>query len=299
MARDFKLVFAYSTVASAGAGTAAVAVSTPTGDKTNSRAAITLAVGSGTGGVGVAGMAIAASDSFAWGIRNSKADTTSFANWLAGNEVTAVANDPAIWGNSSLDEMYARGVLEWDFSSSQVIVPANPPYICVQGAYDNGAGSAATATFQPISGALSLIIPTVTVASSVAGTAVITTSAPHNLAVGDGVLLQNITGVTAGLTASTVYVVNSVPTSTTLTLKTTAGSAISSTTGTLTGTPIIYKLRGYTANSNGFVFSIPVAPTVKQHVRLAVVYPTTVTAGAGIAISRSGLVTGRESSVLD
>lgn len=299
MARDTKLVFQFSTVASAGAGFGAVAVSTPTGEKANSRGVLTLATGSGTGGVGVAGVALSSSNAIVMGYRNTMMDTSgTYQNWLAGNEVTAIANDPAIWGNTSTAEMFARGVITWDFTSSQALTVANIPYLCVQGAFDNGSGAEATATYAPISGAYPLLQPGPSV-TAISAAAVITTSAAHGLAVGDGIVLASVGGLTGGVSALTVYQVNTVPSTTTFTLKTTAGSAVSSAAGTFAGPVASWKVRGFNASSSSALFSIPLVESIRPYVRLSLVYPTAQTAGPTLAISRSGLVTGREMAPQD
>lgn len=70
----------------------------------------------------------------------------------------------------------------------------------------------------------------------VAGTDVITTSADHNLKVGDTVKVSSSTTLPAGLAAATPYYVKTAPTSDTLTLSLTNGGAVIDITDTGTGT---------------------------------------------------------------
>lgn len=299
MARDTKLVFQFSTVATQGAGFAAVAVTTPTGEKANSSGAITLSVASSNGGLGIAGIALASSNPIVAGYRNTTADLTgTYQNWLAGNEVSAIANDPAIWGNTAPGEMFARGVVTWNFASSQALTATNIPYLCVQGAFDNGLGAAADGSYAPISGAYPLlqVLPNVT---AVSAAAVVTTAYAHNLQVGDGIVFTTAGGLTAGVAASTVFQVATVPSSTTFTFKTTAGVAVTSTTGTFTGPVVLWRVRGLTAAGNSALFSIPLVESIRPYTRLSVVYPTGQTTGPVLTISRAGLVTGREMAPQD
>jgi hypothetical protein len=89
-------------------------------------------------------------------------------------------------------------------------------------------------------------------------TGVVTTSAPHGLAIGDAVKLQGITGA-APLVSGTTYYVISVPTSTTLTLALTLGGALIATTTAGTAT-------GVTKNTGVYTLNIPEAGTDEEFV---------------------------------
>jgi hypothetical protein len=70
----------------------------------------------------------------------------------------------------------------------------------------------------------------------VAGTDVITTSADHNLKVGDIVTVSSSTTLPAGLSAATPYYVLTIPSSDTLTVSLTSGGTVADITDTGTGT---------------------------------------------------------------
>lgn len=100
------------------------------------------------------------------------------------------------------------------------------------------------------------------IASAVAGTDVVTTSAAHGLTTGQPVIVSGITGLT-GVVVTTVYFVNAVS-ATTLTLHDTAANAIlggangrlditADGTGTITGVPVqaVYFIRCAVRNRAG------------------------------------------------
>lgn len=87
-------------------------------------------------------------------------------------------------------------------------------------------------------------IGTVTIAIT---TGVLTTSAPHGLSVGNAVQLAGVTGA-APLVSGTTYYVQSIPTSTTLTLAATAGGALIATTASGSATGISVVTGAYSIN---------------------------------------------------
>lgn len=293
MARDFKLAVSWGAVATTApaANALGTAITTPTGDKVGSQNVVTLRVASGTA-------ASVFSSTFNLGFRNTQMDTSTFANWIAGNEVTSIANDPAIWGNTSTAEMYLRGAFAWSFGATAGLVSTLNPQIQIQAAADNGSGSPNTNTWSPVGGMYQLVdflTPTIT-AMTTAGVA--TTSAPHGLQNGDYVALSGTPGLTT-VAADVVYRVSAV-TSTGFTLLSAAGAALSG-TGTFSGPMTIAKLRGANVfGSVGAIASIPLIETVRPHYRVALVYPTTnSTSTVTLTLSKFGLVTGRENAPRD
>ena len=102
MARDFKLSnFLFTSVTGTVAGVLNHTSYTPTGDAANSGTVQNLfvaAAGTSTGQIYDTKQVM--------GYRNSKIDTAaSLANYLAGNEISANANDPVLPGNTSYAEM--------------------------------------------------------------------------------------------------------------------------------------------------------------------------------------------------
>lgn len=295
MARDLKLAITFPSVSSSASLLTSVK-NTPSGDKVDSGVAVTLALGSaGTAAPGFV------SSTFNLGYKNSQMDTSSFANFIAGNEISSVTNDTPVWGNTSTAEMYLRGVFQWDFSTVTTpnVETGLFPSIVLQSAVDNGSGSPVANSWNTCSGSFPLFDAVATVSSSVAATAVINTSAPHGLVVNDVIGLSNATGAT-GFSAVVLYQVATAPTTTSLTIKPYGGSAIASTTGTLTATPTIFKARATGTGSAGILFSIPVVETVRPHYRMALLYPTTSTTSTiKVNFLKCGLVTGRENAPRD
>ncbi|MEO7018345.1 MAG: hypothetical protein ABI067_17695 [Leifsonia sp.] len=102
--------------------------------------------------------------------------------------------------------------------------------------------------------AVGVSIGTVTIAVT---TGVLTVSVPHGLAIGNAVQLAGVAGG-APLTSGTTYYVQSVPTSTTLTLAATLGGAAIPTTtaGTATGITLI---------TGAYVVTVPLAVTAMEY----------------------------------
>jgi len=295
MARDLKLAVSWGAVGTVvpAASTLGTAITTPTGDKVGSQNVVTLRVTSGTA-------APVVSSTLNLGYRNTQMDTSSFSNWIAGSEVTSIANDPALWGNTSTAEMYLRGVFAWSFGATAALQSTLNPQVQIQAAADNGSGSPNTNTWSPVGGIYQLVdflTPTIT-AMTTAGVA--TTSAPHGLQNGDYIAMSGTIGFTANIAADVVYRVSAV-TSTGFTIQTATGSAITTATGTFTGPMTIAKLRGANAfGSTGAIMSIPLIETVRPHLRVALVYPTTSTGSTvTLTLSKFGLVTGRENAPRD
>jgi hypothetical protein len=295
MARDLKLQFLY-TDTTAGAGIQGVAKSTPSGEPTDT--GVTINLYNGSAGTSVAGAITSATLNMA-GFRNTKMDTSSFANFIAGKEVTATANDPALWGNTSYSPMVLHSNYNWVVPAAATAVLENGAFITVQGAFDNGSGSVDTTSWAPISGNAPLTLPVGALAAVAAGSgSLLTTTSAHGLVPGDGVVLYTTTGLT-NATAKLIYRVGSVPSPTTFTVLDALGSALGSAiTGTPSANHTLYKVLGF--NGLGKIVNVPLLGTVRPYMRVVFSYSTAnlvATSALQVTLSRTVLITGRESAV--
>jgi hypothetical protein len=288
MARDFKLSNFTFTTASVGSGTLAVTQTSPTGDVANSGATLGLAVTASTS-------AGSASDTKnVMGFLQSKQDNSSFANFITGNEITAVANQPAIMGNTSYAEMYMSFNLSWNFNATAASnLLENGGYFVVEGAYDNGFGAVDSSSYAPISGPVPLVVPSGNLAAVAVASNVMTTVSAHSLKVGDFVVFYVITGFSTAPAAKQQYQVLTTPSPNQFSI-----APIGSTTAvTLAGTPTagitVYRCVG--AALGGHRAACPIVPSRRPYMRLALKYVTTATtAPATLSVSRVGLTLGRD-----
>ena len=307
MARDLKLANWTWTTATAGAGIMAVTPSTPTGDPTNTAAAITLAVASLTGY-----RAFSDAKNVA-GFRNSKIQPISgtltvaqlqavLENQQAGNEVTAVANDPALPGNTSYGEMYARCAVSIGAQLTGATVTwNNTGFIVMEGAFDNGVGAADTA-WSPISAAAPLTLPAAQLAASlvtVTSSNLFTTVVPHKLVIGDFIVFDSITGLAgAGVpVVAQTYVVQNVVSPYQFVI-----AAVSAPTTPLvvTGTPTVNSLVRKLLSGNGIsrIISLPLVQSVRPWMRWALYYNTVSTTNVStVTISKTSLTLGKDNAV--
>jgi hypothetical protein len=288
MARDFKLSNFTFTTAAVGSGTLAVTQTSPVGDVANSGATLGLAVTAGTS-------AGSASDTKnVMGFLQSKQDNSSFANFITGNEVTAVANQPAMIGNTSYAEMYMSFNLSWNFNATAASnLLENGGYFVVEGAYDNGFGAVDSSSYAPISGPVPLVVPSANLAAVAVASNVMTTVSAHNLKPGDVVVFYVVSGFSTAPTAKLQYQVLATPSPNQFSI-----APIASTTAvTLAGTPTagiaVYRCVG--AALGGHRAACPLVPSRRPYMRLALKYVTTATtAPATISVSRVGLTLGRD-----
>ena len=168
------------------------------------------------------------------GPAGSTAPTDSITAWAAGWQNLGYAMDGFTstpnFKATQVRGWQARGVLrnittEFDFKFGFELLQTNVATLAL--AWGN-------ATITPASGAS---IGTVVIAIT---TGVLTTSVAHGLVVGNAIQLQGVSGG-APLASATTYYVQSVPTTTTLTLALTAGGAAIATTtsGTATGITLV------------------------------------------------------------
>ncbi len=302
MARDLKLSN-WTWTAASGSSIMTIANSTPTGDPANTQGTITLNAGAAAG-VNVGAFRAASDAKNVAGFINSKLDGSSFANFLAGNEVSSVNNQPALWGNTSYMNMYARCAVSIgaQVTGSTVTWPqAAGGYIVMEGAYDNGAATPApSGLWVPISGAIPLVTGVSALSTTVAlsGNA-FTTTTLHGLSVGDNVVFSAVGGLAgAGVpTADQVYVVQSTPTQTTFTIATIAAPTTALVvTGTSTGA-VVQKL--IANNGQTKIVSAPMTQSLRPWLRWAVHYfSTNNTNVSTVAISKTSLVLGRDNAMV-
>lgn len=297
MARDLKLQFTYSTIAG-GAGVQALTPQTPSGELTDSGALINLYIGAA--GTSVAGAIVSATLNSV-GFRNTKADTSTFANWVRGAEISSIANDPALWGNTAYDPMVLHSNMSWTVPSATLAILENGGFIAVQGAFDNGSGAADATTWAPISGNMPLTTPvaTLTTAAMTANNTFATTAA-HGLLPGDGIVLYTVTGI-ANAAAKRIYRVATVPAPNVFTVNDALGAALtggSALSGTPGGAYVVYRVTGFNGLSK--VINVPLVGSIRPYMRVVVSYSTSdlvAAASLQLGLNRTVLVTGRESSV--
>lgn len=291
MARDFKLSnFTFTTVGGTTAGSLNHTQYTPTGDLANTGTVQNLYVAAaGTS----AGQTYDVKQ--VMGFRNSKIDTAgSLANFLAGNEISAISNDPALPGSTSYGEMYMTFNLSWALSGTAANNNIdNGGYFVVEGAYDNGYGAVDSSSYAPISGPVPLVVPSGNLAAVTLASNVFTTVSAHSLKVGDVVVLFDVTGLT-GATAKRQMQVFSVPAPNQFTLTTTGGTTVSTITGTPTAGVTVYRCLG--AAIGGHRAAMQIVPSRRSYYRLALKYITTATAGPQLNLSRVGLTLGRDNA---
>jgi hypothetical protein len=228
------------------------------------------------------------------GFLQSKQDNSSFANFITGNEITAVANQPAIMGNTSYAEMYMSFNLSWNFNATAASnLLENGGYFVVEGAYDNGFGAVDSSSYAPISGPVPLVVPSGNLAAVAVASNVMTTVSAHSLKVGDVVVFYVITGFGTAPAAKQQYQVLTTPSPNQFSI-----APIGSTTAvTLAGTPTagitVYRCVG--AALGGHRAACPIVPSRRPYMRLALKYVTTATtAPATLSVSRVGLTLGRD-----
>ncbi len=303
MARDLKLSNWTWTTVAGGANTMAVTASTPSGDPTNTQGLVTLANGAAAG-AGVGSFRASSDAKNVAGFINSKLDNSSFANFLAGQEVSSVNNQPALWGNTSYMNMYARCAVSLGgiVTGATVTFPqAAGAYIVMEGAYDNGASTPApSGLWLPISGAIPLVSGVAALSTTalvtVTSAHLFTTTTLHGLSVGDHVVLSAVGGL-AGVNADQVYQVFTTPTQTTFTLSNVSATpAILTITGTSTGC-VVQKL--ITNNTQTKIVSAPMTQSLRPWLRWSVHYfSLTNTNVANVTLSKTSLVLGRDNAMV-
>ena len=232
------------------------------------------------------------------GFRDQQADQSQLTT--TNSVVSAISNDPSVFGNTEMYEAYVRvtygGLGPAPITGTQM-------WIVVEGASDSGTGTAGT-DWSPISGSINLATPTSAVArlimntTTVPGTATggLFTLSSHGLQVGDIVVFTALSGGTQP-TANQPYFVSSVPSPNTFYLASTLNGA-NLTTFAVTSTSTV----AYATPAARRVISIPVSPTVKPWLRVAVYGVSTAAAAlpasAAIWIQDAFITIGRDSAAL-
>jgi hypothetical protein len=290
MARDYKLSNFTFTAVSVGASALAVTQTSPVGDVANSGATLGLAVASGTSTGSVS------DTKNIMGFLQSKQDNSSFANFITGQEITAVANQPVMIGGTSYPNMYLTFNLSWNLNATAANnLLENGGYFVVEGAFDNGFGAVDASSYAPISGPVPLVIPSGNLAAVAVASNVVTTVNAHSLKVGDVVVFYVVTGFSTAPTAKQQYQVLTVPSPTQFSIAATGSTTAVTLAGTPTAGITVYRTLG--AALGGHRAACPIVQSRRPYYRLALKYVTTATtAPATISVSRVGLTMGRDNA---
>lgn len=283
MARDSKLVFNFTNANSGNAGTLNVWNPTLTG--TTATAYFAAPSGGAT-----YGFQRAASNALnKSGFRDQQADQSQIAT--INSVVSAIANDPAVVGNTEMYEAYVRvtyGQLGAALASGQQL------QILIEAASDSGTGTAGT-DWSPVSSAVIVSTAPRTYGSqgSYAMASGVVTLASHGLVLGDVVMFTgaSMTNYTAGQPLYVVAVVDA----NTFRVSTTPNGAVAS---TYSGTSMTVYATPVTGKR---IVSIPCAPTAKPWLRVAVYSLSTGTASvqySGVFIQDAFVTIGRDSAAL-
>lgn len=279
MARDSKLVFNFTNANSANVGTLNVWNAPLTG----TTAAAYLSVPSGGATYGFQRAASNALNKS--GYRDQQADQSQIAT--VNSVVSAIANDPAVFGNTEMYEAYVRvtyGQLGASLATGQQL------QILIEAASDSGTGTAGT-DWAPISSAVIVSNAQRTVTATTFASGVISATA-HGLQNGDVVMVTGAayTNYTAG---QPLYVVGASTNS--FNVSTTPNGPVA-TTYTVT-TPVVYA----TPANGKRIVSIPCAPTAKPWLRVAVYSLSTGTQAvqySGVFIQDAFVTVSRDSAAL-
>jgi hypothetical protein len=305
MARDLKLAN-WTFTAASGSSVMTIVASTPSGDPTATAGTFTLNAGAvAANNVGVFRGASDAKN--VAGSVNSKIDVSSFANFIAGNEVSSIANQPALWGNTSYMNMYARAAVSIgaQLTGSTVTWPAVAGgYIVLEGAYDNGASTpVASGLWVPISGPIPLVSGVAALSTTalvtLASSGLFVTTTNHFLVPGDQIVFSSVGGLggTGVPVVDQVYQVLATPTQTTFTIATLAAPTVALVvTGTSTGA-VVQKLLA--PNGVTKIVSAPLTQSLRPWLRWAVHYfSTNNTNVSTVTISKTALVLGRDNAIV-
>jgi hypothetical protein len=275
MARDSKLVFKFTREVAAAVGTGGLRVDILTGAAGTANAAFIYANAAGSNyhfnRAGSNGLNVG-------GFRTTLGDAANFGAQL---DVSAVTGDPAIIGNTAQSEAYVRVV-----ASLAGVAPTStvPMYLQVEAASDSGTGTAGT-NWIPVSAAAPMETKTA-VRTIATGTSTV-------LAVGDVVVFTAQTGGSSVPVLQKPYYVTAA-TATTFSLSNSINGAVDT---TVTG------VTGFTATATPAqkqIISLPVAPTSRPWLRVAVVSTSTsataLAASQGVWIQDATYVVGRDTA---
>jgi hypothetical protein len=183
-------------------------------------------------------------------------DTNADQSILVSGETSAIANDPALFGNTNGAERYVHAIVQ-----TYGVMGTSNFELLLQGASDTGVGTAGTDWTQ-ISGSVALVsqvngeIPST---GTTVSSGEITTTAAHGLSVGDVIFPRSSNGT---LVAWEPLVVVSVISPVKAGLARVAGGVVLT---TLTGSGVVFSKPTFKR-----VVSVPIGPSVKPWVRVMV-----------------------------
>lgn len=285
MARDSKLVFKFTREVAAAIATGGLRVDNLAGTAGTTTSAFIYANAAGSNyhfnRAGSNGLNIG-------GFRTTLGDAASFG---AQADVSAVANDPAIIGVTSMHEAYVRVVV-----SLAGVAPTStvPFYLQVEAASDSGTGTAGT-DWIPVSAAAQMhtraAVRSITTGTITSG---VVTSATA-LSVGDIVVFTSQTGGSSVPVLQKPYYVTAVA-SGTFSISNSVNGAVDTTVTSVTA---------FTATATPAqkqIISLPVAPSSRPWLRVAVVSTSTsataLAASQGVWIQDATYVIGRDTAAI-
>lgn len=233
------------------------------------------------------------------GFRDQQADQSQLAT--SNSIVSAITNDPAVFGNTEMYEGYARIT----YGGLGTALAANcAMWVVVEAASDSGTGTAGT-DWSPVSNSINLATPVSAQQRVASGTTLGTgtssngtftqTTGTHGLSVGDIIVFTAITGGTSP-NANQPYYVAAVPAANQFQLALTPNGPVvttfnGTTSYTITATPAARR-----------VVSVSIAPTVKPWLRIAVYGTSTAAAQqaafTGVWLQDAFITLGRDSAAL-
>jgi len=268
------------------------------------------------GGLQITNFAATGTTSYAW-VFNNAASTAYFFNRASSNAlnksgfrdqtadqslistsnsvVSAIANDPSVFGNTEMYEAYVR-VTYGQLGAVQAATTTM--WLLVEAASDSGTGTAGT-DWSPVSSSINVGVSTGTllarpIAVTSTSSGVFTVASAHGLQPGD-IIVATAATTAGGITLELPYYINTVPSSTTFTLASSFnGATLTSLTGGATITMIATP-------SGRRVLSIPVSPTAKPWLRVSVYATSGSTALAkdsGVWIQDAFITVSRDSAAV-
>jgi hypothetical protein len=200
------------------------------------------------------------------GFRDQTADQSVLST--SNSVVSAILNDPSVFGNTEMYEAYARITYGYAFPAS----PVGVFYLVIEAASDSGTGTAGT-DWTPVGSSINLT-PTSTLLGSAANTTLVnglaTFSATHNLSVGQMVVFTAGTSPAGFALGQPLYVVSIPAGSTTTANLSTVPNVLNTGLGITGGSGTVIGVVSPNGNPGGKrMVSVSIAPTAKPWLRLA------------------------------
>lgn len=290
MARDAKLNFTF--VQNGGTvGSGIGVVQNPTNTATTAFASSFLSAPSGVAATGVIRATSQALNRS--GFRTQTADQSQLAT--TNSVVSAITNDPAVYGNTERSDLYCRIIYGYAFPATA----QGNYYIVVEAASDSGTGTAGT-DWTPISHAVAITpVSTVTGGNTNIASGVATSTTAHGLSVGQVVVPVAGTFSGGAAVGQPLYVVQ-IDSTTSYRLGTTP-FAVNTTIATSAAATISAVVSPNAAPSGKRIVSVTVASSVKPWLRLALYAFGTGSAPqqySGVFIQDATLSSGRDAAAL-